>query len=100
MREKTKGDWVYVDTTAGNETHIQIKKLKQKIKYTFKICARNEAGVSPPLITDEPITIGDQISKRILLPTLRDNEFNNCKYNVSYFCYISADIAAAKSVSN
>lgn len=63
MREKTKDDWVYVDTTTGNETYIQIKKLKQKIKYTFKICARNEAGVSPPLITDEPITIGDQISK-------------------------------------
>lgn len=62
MREKTKDDWIYVDTTNGNETHIHLKKLNQKIKYTFKICARNEAGLSPPLITDE-ITIGDQISE-------------------------------------
>lgn len=63
MRQKTKDEWIYVDTTNGNETYIQIKKLKQKTKYTFKICARNEAGLSPPLITDEPITIGTQISE-------------------------------------
>lgn len=63
MKDKTNGDWVYANTTEGNETYIQIQKLKQKKKYTFKICARNEAGLSQPLITDEPITIGNQISE-------------------------------------
>lgn len=66
MREDSKDAWIYVDKTDGNETHIQIKKLKQKIKYTFKICARNEAGLSPPLITDEPITLGIQMSEWLL----------------------------------
>lgn len=62
--KETKGkDWIYVDTTDGNQTHIHIKKLKQKTKYIFKICARNEAGLSPPLITDEGITVDNQISK-------------------------------------
>lgn len=63
IKESTEKDWTYADTTDGNETHIHIKKLKQKTKYMFKICARNEAGVSPPLITDKPITLGTQISK-------------------------------------
>lgn len=62
--KETKGkDWIYVDTTDGNQTHIHIKKLKQKTKYIFKICARNEAGLSLPLITDDGITVDDQISK-------------------------------------
>lgn len=80
MREKTKDEWTYVDTTAGNETYIHIKKLKQKTKYTFKICARNEAGVSPPLITDEPIIIGDQISKCILstFVLIKPDEITSC----------------------
>lgn len=57
--EKT---WNYVGTTNGDETHILVQKLKRKTKYNFKICARNEAGLSLPLIPDEEITVGAQIS--------------------------------------
>lgn len=61
-KEITEKEWKYVKKTEGNQTYIQIKKLKFKSKYVFKICARNEAGVSPPLITDDAITVGGQIS--------------------------------------
>lgn len=81
IREKSKDDWIYVDTTRGNETHIEIKKLKQKTKYTFKICARNEAGPSPPLITAEPITIGTQISRIA-------DFYSNQVHQYSIFCTV------------
>lgn len=61
-KEITEKEWRFVGTTEGNQTYIQVNKLKKKSKYVFKICAKNEAGVSPPLITEEPITITGQIS--------------------------------------
>lgn len=62
-RESSEKEWKSVGTTEGNETYIHVKKLKRKTKYFFKICARNEAGVGLPLVTDEAITIDDKISK-------------------------------------
>ncbi|XP_031619546.1 titin-like isoform X3 [Contarinia nasturtii] len=62
FKESTQKDWKFVGTTEGNQTYIHVKKLKQKTKYIFKICARNEAGVGLPLITDEPITVDDKIT--------------------------------------
>lgn len=61
-KEISEKDWKSVGKTEGNQTYIHVKKLKRKTKYIFKICARNEAGISLPLITDEPITIDDKIS--------------------------------------
>lgn len=65
IKESTQEDWTYVGTTEGNQTYIQVKKLKRKIKYNFKISARNDAGVGLPLITDEPITVGSKISTHL-----------------------------------
>lgn len=62
-KETTAKDWTYVGTTEGSQTFIRVKKLKRTSKYIFKICARNEAGVGLPLITDEPITVDDKISE-------------------------------------
>lgn len=62
VKDSKQKDWTFVGTTDGNQTYIHVKKLKQKTKYTFKICARNEAGVGPPLITEDPITLDNQIS--------------------------------------
>lgn len=62
-KESTEKDWKSVGRSEGNQTYIHVKKLKRKTKYVFKICARNEAGVGLPLITDEAITIDDKISK-------------------------------------
>lgn len=62
VKESTEKDWKFVGSTEGSQTYIHVKKLKQKTSYIFKICARNEAGVSLPLISDEPITLNKQIS--------------------------------------
>lgn len=62
IKESTEKDWKFVSSTEGNQTYIHVKKLKQKTKYMFKICARNEAGTSLPLISDEPITLDKKIS--------------------------------------
>lgn len=63
IKESTDSkDWKYMGTTEGNQTYIHVKKLKQKTTYIFKICARNEAGISLPLISDEPITLNKKIS--------------------------------------
>lgn len=62
IKDSKQKDWTFVGKTDGKQTYIQVKKLKQKTKYTFKICARNEAGVSPPLITEDAITLDNQIS--------------------------------------
>lgn len=65
-KETTEKDWKSVGTTEGNQTYIHVKKLKRKTKYIFKICARNEAGVGEPLITDEALTVDDKISKHFI----------------------------------
>lgn len=62
IKESTEKDWKFVGTTEGNQTYIHVRKLKQKTKYLFKICARNEAGNGPPLISEEPITLTKKIS--------------------------------------
>lgn len=68
-KEITEKGWRFVGATEGNQTYIQVTKLKKKSKYVFKICAKNEAGVSPPLITEEPITITGQISMFLITTT-------------------------------
>lgn len=83
FKESTEKDWKFVGTTEGNQTYIHVKKLKQKTKYIFKICARNEAGVGSPLITDEPITVDDKISMS-LISLFRNLSFD-CQLNSVYF---------------
>lgn len=62
-KESIEKDWKIVGTTEGSQTFIHVNKLKRTSKYIFKICARNEAGVGLPLITDKPITVDGKISE-------------------------------------
>lgn len=65
IKEISEKEWKRVGSTQGNQTYIQVKKLQKNKKYLFKICARNEAGLSLPFIPDDEITIGKQISMLI-----------------------------------
>lgn len=55
--------WTLYGTTRGDCTHISIQNLIKDRSYLFKICAKNESGTSPPLVTDEPIVAGKKQSK-------------------------------------
>lgn len=63
IRDDTTTEWKYVGRTEGNQTYIHVRKLEKKKKYWFKISARNDAGLSLPLLSDEPITLAKRISK-------------------------------------
>lgn len=66
QRKETK--WTKVGVTDGDRTNILVNKLKKGRSYQFRITARNEAGLSPPLITEEEIIAGSKLSK-IYIPT-------------------------------
>lgn len=68
IREKTTETWTTVGSTVDNRTNILVEKLRKDVVYKFKICARNEAGISSPLLPDEEIVTGGEASK---LNTLR-----------------------------
>lgn len=61
--DTTTKKWILYGTTRGDTTHISIEKLVKDRSYLFKICAKNEAGTSPALVTDEPIVAGKKQSK-------------------------------------
>lgn len=63
IKEISEKEWKRVGSTQGNQTYIQVKKLQKTMKYLFKICARNEVGLSLPFISDDEIAIGKQISE-------------------------------------
>lgn len=63
IHDTTTKKWSMYGTTTGECTHISIEKLVKDRSYLFKICAKNEAGTSPPLVTDEPIVAGKKQSK-------------------------------------
>lgn len=63
MREATKKKYVLLGTTAGNTTYIEVNNVTKDSAYKFKIYARNEAGTSDPLESDDKIIAGRRISK-------------------------------------
>lgn len=64
IRETTTETWTKVGKTDGNRTNILVKNLRKDVAYKFKICARNEAGISLPLLPDEEIVAGGELSKQ------------------------------------
>lgn len=65
IKDAIDAKWKHIGRTDGNQTYIQVNKLDKKKKYWFKISARNDAGLSLPLLSDEPITLTKRISKYI-----------------------------------
>lgn len=63
MRESNKKVWKTVNITTFDQTSIFVQKLVKDTGYHFRITSRNKIGTSDPLITDEKIVAGRQISK-------------------------------------
>lgn len=61
IRETNAETWTQYGTTTV--THIFIEKLIKERSYEFRICARNDAGTGPALITEDSIVAGRKISK-------------------------------------
>jgi hypothetical protein len=67
MRESNKKVWKTLSITTYDQTSIFVQKLVKDQGYHFRISARNKIGTSEPLITDDKIIAGRQISKLKLL---------------------------------
>lgn len=63
IREANKKVWKTLSITPFDQTSIFVQKLIKDQGYHFRITARNKMGTSGPLITDEAIIAGRQISK-------------------------------------
>lgn len=63
IRESTKKVWKTLSITPFDQTSIFVQKLIKDQGYHFRITARNKMGISDPLITDDKIIAGRQISK-------------------------------------
>lgn len=63
IRESTKKVWKTLSITPFDQTTIFVQKLIKDQGYHFRITARNKMGTSDPLITDDKIIAGRQISK-------------------------------------
>lgn len=63
VRDIRDDSWTKVGSTDANISHILVKSLRKDAVYKFKICARNEAGLSPPYLPDEEIAAGADISE-------------------------------------
>lgn len=63
IRETTKKVWKTLSITSFDQTSIFVQKLVKDQGYHFRITARNKMGISGPLITEEKIVAGRQISK-------------------------------------
>lgn len=63
MRESNKKVFKTLSITPFDLTSIFVQKLVKDQGYHFRITARNKMGTSGPLITDEAIVAGRQISK-------------------------------------
>lgn len=76
IRESNKKVWKTLSITPFDQTSIFVQKLVKDQGYHFRITARNKMGSSGPLITDEKIVAGRQISKFLL--------FNDSNFLLSY----------------
>lgn len=88
IRESNKKVWKTLSITPFDQTSIFVQKLVKDQGYHFRITARNKMGISDPLITDDKIVAGRQISKfltivRMLKCLLSENVKIPCKY-----CYV------------
>lgn len=63
IKETNQQTWKRCGTTNGDCTNIHIEKLVKDMSYEFRICARNEAGTSSYLETEDKIIVGGKISK-------------------------------------
>lgn len=63
VRETNSDSWIQYGTTTM--TNIFVEKLTRETSYEFRICARNDAGVGPALITEDMIIAGRKISTLI-----------------------------------
>lgn len=63
IRETKADTWTQFGTSTV--THIFVEKLIKDRSYEFRICARNDAGIGPALITEDSIVAGRKISKFI-----------------------------------
>lgn len=63
IKETNQETWKRCGTTIGDCTNIHIENLVKDMSYEFRICARNEAGTSTYLETEDKIIVGRKISK-------------------------------------
>lgn len=63
IKERKITEWTRVGVTDGDRTNILVEKLVTGLSYQFKITARNDAGNSPPLLTENEIIAGRKLSK-------------------------------------
>lgn len=63
IKETNEETWKRCGTTIGDCTNIHIENLVKDMSYEFRICARNEAGTSAYLVTEDKIVVGRKISK-------------------------------------
>ena len=75
IRESNKKVWKTVSITPFDQTSIFVQKLVKDQGYHFKISARNKMGTSDPLITDEKIVAGRQISELVVIFLVDDRNF-------------------------
>jgi hypothetical protein len=66
IRESNKKVWKTLSITPFDQTSIFVQKLVKDQGYHFRITARNKMGISNPLISDDKIVAGRQISKFLL----------------------------------
>lgn len=102
IRESNKKVWKTVSITPFDQTSCFVQKLVKDQGYHFRISARNKVGTSEPLITDDKIVAGRQISKFRchfpVDPSMYLNSLQLCKIDVVIFCsnQCSSTIAASK----
>lgn len=63
IKETNQETWKRCCATIGDCTNIHIENLVKDMSYEFRICARNEAGTSTYLETEDKIIVGRKISK-------------------------------------
>jgi len=66
IKESIKTVWKVIGNTNGDLTNLLVTDIKKNNTYDFRIVARNEAGISDALITEESIIAGKRISKFIV----------------------------------
>jgi hypothetical protein len=62
IRESNKKVWKMLSITSFDTTTVYVQKLIKDQGYHFRITARNKIGTSDPLITDDKIVAGRQIT--------------------------------------
>ncbi|ETN62157.1 myosin light chain kinase [Anopheles darlingi] len=62
VKEAKKKVWKIVGTTSASETSLLIENLAMNKAYDFKISAKNKIGISEPLVTEESIVAGKEIT--------------------------------------